>query len=250
MPSGALPPAPLRNYNPNMARMTSLYRLQQAEKALHDARERLEEIDRILAEDERVAEAESRFEEAKDAYVTARSQMGEAEQAVASQRAKIKDTEESLYGGSVTNPKELEDLQLESESLKRYLSTLEDRMLEAMVELEEAEQVYEAAKEELEQTRAEVAAEHEDLTQEREQLRSRLDGLEAEVESELASVQKDDVTIYRKIKKRVGGFPIALVKGGTCSVCGMAIPGSKAQRVRGGDEVVRCESCGRILYQG
>ncbi len=233
-----------------MARMTNLYRLQQVEEALQRGRNRLHEIDRILAEDERVARAEKQFEQARDEFVRAKSQTGEAEQAVSAQRNKIKDTEQSLYGGGVTNPKELQDLQLESESLKRYLTTLEDRLLEAMMELEVAEETYEVAKRNLEQVRTEVAANHEDLTEERAALERDMERLEIEREAALANVQEEDVATYETIKERVGGFPIAVAKDGTCGVCGMTIPGSKAQRVRGGDEIIRCESCGRILYPG
>lgn len=232
-----------------MTRMSNLYRLQQVEKELDDSRARLQEIERILAEDERVAEAEQEFEQAQDAYIKAKSRMGDAEQSVASQRKKIENTENSLYGGTVTNPKELEDLQRESESLKRYLTTLEDRLLEAMVELEQAEEVYERAKQNLEEVRSSVAAEHQDLTEERNALTKKIPRLEAEVENERNSTPDKDLATYEKLKQRIGGFPIALVEGGTCGVCGMAIPGSKAQRVRTGGEVVRCESCGRMLYQ-
>ncbi|NIM05125.1 MAG: hypothetical protein GTN65_05800, partial [Armatimonadetes bacterium] len=63
-----------------------------------------------------------------------------AKHEVEDQRLKIQKTDEALYGGSVANPKELEDLQMESEALKRYLETLEDRYLEAMLEQDEADE--------------------------------------------------------------------------------------------------------------
>ena len=42
----------------------------------------------------------------------------------------------------------------------------------------------------------------------------------------------------------------ALVDEGTCSACGLALPGSEQQKVRSGDELVLCRQCGRILYAG
>ncbi|MDX1601123.1 MAG: C4-type zinc ribbon domain-containing protein, partial [Anaerolineales bacterium] len=87
-------------------------------------------------------------------------------------------------------------------------------------------------------------------TEERAELTDRVQRLEGSLEAERSSVPEEDLAVYEKMKKRVGGYPIALAKGGSCSVCGMAIPGSKAQRVRTGSEVVRCEGCGRMLYQG
>jgi predicted nucleic acid-binding Zn-ribbon protein len=233
-----------------MARVTNLYRLQQVDEALIDHRQRLAEIDRILAENERVQQAEQQLTEAQSAFITAKSQTGEAEQAVASQRDKLKHTEDSLYGGSVTNPKELEELQMESEALKRYLATLEDRLLEAMVELEEVEETYQVAKEDLERIQAEVAANHEDLNQERQQILREIERLETEREAAASNVNEADRELYQKTREKTGRKPIAVMQDGSCGVCGMAIPGSNQQSVRGGEETVRCPQCGRLLYAG
>ena len=245
-----LPQLSVRLYNPHMARLTNLFRLQEVDEALIDKRERLAEIDRILAENERIQQAEARLEEAQAAYITAKSETGEAEQAVANQRDKLKKTEDSLYGGGVTNPKELEDLQMESESLKRYLATLEDRLLEAMVQFDEVEGSYESAKEDLARIKAEVAANHQDLNQEREQILKEIDRLEMEREAAASNVPEADQALYEKVRGKTGRKPIAVMKDGSCGVCGMAIPGSNQQAVRGGHETVRCPQCGRLLYAG
>ena len=70
----------------------------------------------------------------------ARVVIREAEYAAQAQREKIEQTENSLYGGAVSNPKELQDLQMEAESLKRHLQTLEDRLLEVLLEQEELQE--------------------------------------------------------------------------------------------------------------
>ena len=233
-----------------MARLTNLYRLQQVDEALIDNRQRLAEIDRILAENERVKQAETELEKAQAAFIKAKTKTGEAEQAVASQRQKLASTEKSLYGGGVSNPKELEDLQMESESLKRYLQTLEDRLLEAMVKLEDVEETYEAAKENLEAIKAEVAANHEDLKQEREQVLREIERLQMEREAAESGVTEEDQRLYQKTREKTGRKPIAVLQDGSCGVCGMAIPGSNQQAVRGGEETIRCPQCGRLLYAG
>ena len=62
--------------------------------------------------------------------------MKQSEAEVEKQRIKIEQTEASLYGGHVHNPKELQDLQKDVASLKRHLETLEERQLEAMLVVE------------------------------------------------------------------------------------------------------------------
>lgn len=245
-----LPDLSHRLYNPSMARLSNLHRLSQTDEKLRQRRERLEEIDRILAQNQRVKAAEQELQEAKNQYVAIKSQTGEAEQTVSSQRAKIEKTDKSLYSGSVTNPKELEELQMEAESLRRYMDTLEDRLLEAMVELEETEATFEAAKNNLERTRSEVAAEQEELSRERAQLTSEVERLETEREAAVANVADPEMNAYQDVLSKVGRLAVAVLESGNCGVCGMAIPASKQQAVRGGDEVIRCGQCGRILYGG
>ncbi|MGA9533829.1 MAG: hypothetical protein WBR18_14010, partial [Anaerolineales bacterium] len=150
-----------------MARATNLYRLQEVDEALRERRLRLEEIKRILSENEEVASAGSKVEAAQAAFIKAKSLTGEAEQAAAAQRAKIEKTDHALYSGTVTDPKQLEELQMEAASLKKYMATLEDRLLEAMVDLESAEEAYQSAKQELASTQAVVAEQQGELNEER-----------------------------------------------------------------------------------
>ena len=52
-------------------------------------------------------------------------------------QAKVSSTENKLYGGTIRNPKELEDLQLELNSLKERQSSEEDLYLSAMEQAED-----------------------------------------------------------------------------------------------------------------
>ena len=53
-----------------------------------------------------------------------------SESEVEKQQIKIQQTEASLYGGKVHNPKELQDLQKDIVSLKRHLETFSQRQLQ------------------------------------------------------------------------------------------------------------------------
>ena len=54
-------------------------------------------------------------------------------------RIKLETGNAKLYGGRITNPKELQDIQLDVAASKKRLATLEDKQLAAMIALEEAE---------------------------------------------------------------------------------------------------------------
>src|SRR5512146_2214181 len=114
-------------------RSFKLYRLQQIDSQLDQAHARLKQIEAILSNNEAVRQAQERTEAAAAQLEQERKALRKAEEIVQAQRLKIEQTESTLYGGKVRSPKELQDMQNETVSLKRYLSVLEDRQLEAML---------------------------------------------------------------------------------------------------------------------
>ncbi len=139
---------------------------------------RLKEIDAILKDQLELNQAEARARDAEQKLNEARKALRRAEQEVQTQQIKIEQTEASLYGGKIHNPKELQDLQREATSLRRYKSTLEDRLLECMLSVEESEESLKAAMKELEAARARVEAQNSALFAEQTKLQNRLAGLQ------------------------------------------------------------------------
>jgi predicted nucleic acid-binding Zn-ribbon protein len=233
-----------------MSRASALHRLQTVDAELDQISSRLAQIQAILSDSEQVSRRREALLEAETKLKAARSAADTAERTVASQRAKIDRAEQTLYSGSVRNPKELQDLQKETEALKRYLITLEDRLLEAMVGLEEAELVRDAAAEELARVEAARAEEHSALEEERGKLLASQERLQAEREAALASVAQQDLALYTQLRQSTGGVAVALLEDGSCSACGMATAASVQQLIRSGSNLVRCDQCGRIIYAG
>jgi predicted nucleic acid-binding Zn-ribbon protein len=233
-----------------MSRASSLYRLQQIDESLDRAHERIEEITRILADDEEIRQKKKICAAKEATFEIARKAHKKADDAVAAQRTKIEQTERTLYGGSVRNPKELQDRQQEAESLKRYLVTLEDRLLDAMIELDEAEKAFSAARDDLAQTEASKATMHQDLIEEREQLSMEISRCEAEREAAVTDVSEEDLQLYESLRDRFAGMVIALARDSSCSACGMELARSVHQEIRTEDTLIRCHQCGRILYAG
>ena len=132
-------------YNQSMSQKRLLSQLQDMDTQLDQARSRLKEIDAALNDNSTVKRATRQAEKAEERFIKARLALKKAEQAVQVQQQKIDKNQKALYGGSVRNPKELEDLQMESGALRRYLSTLEDRQLEEMILFEEAQAAKEQA---------------------------------------------------------------------------------------------------------
>jgi len=234
-----------------MSRPHSLYRLQEIDIALDRNFARLEEIKSILEDSEEIRKAKLGVANATATLKSNQSVLGSAEHKVEMQRSKIVETEKMLYGGTVTNPKELQDLQMEAESLKRYLSTLEDRLLDEMVVIEQAELDLETAQNILENITAAKAVEHKELKEEQAQLERENERLESSREAALVSVSDDDLRLYEKLRQKQGGYAVALLESdGSCSMCGLSISASQQQVIRSGTSIEQCSQCKRILFAG
>ena len=122
-----------------------LFRLQQVDRQMDQNDARMNAIRSTLENDAEVQQAIRQVDEAREKHRAAEGRLRAAEQVRGAQQIKIEQAESSLYGGTVHNPKELQDLQNDVAALKRHLATLEERQLEAMLELDDAEQALKEA---------------------------------------------------------------------------------------------------------
>jgi predicted nucleic acid-binding Zn-ribbon protein len=116
-----------------MSAAMGLYRLQQVDSQIDGIQARQQTIRETLQNDLKLQAATQAFSAAESSHKEASRTLKQTETEVEKQRIKIEQTESSLYGGRVQNPKELQDLQKDVVSLKKHLDTLEERELEAMI---------------------------------------------------------------------------------------------------------------------
>lgn len=233
-----------------MSRSSSLHRLQEVDLALDRTHAALQEIQKTLEEQSDLQRARDALTAAEVLLQGCRTANSSAEDAASSQHSKIEDTDKKLYGGSIRNPKELEDLQQESESLKRHLATLDDRLLESMVALEEAELAHATASQAVADAEQDRAQLEQELSEKRTQHLAEVERLQTEREGAVASVAEKDLSLYEKLRRSKAGLAVSLLDGECCRACGMAIPPAKRQTVHSMTELLLCTQCGRILHAG
>lgn len=231
-----------------MASVADLYALQELDLALAANRTELADIESRLGETEELREARRLVDERKQELRQAEKRAKEAEFEADEQRRKIEPVEQKLYRGTITNPKELEDLQHDLESLQRRRSELDERALQTLDEVEGAQR----ALAEAEQTQRDVAgefdAEQEALAARRSELERQNEELESRRAEQFVRVDGELLSLYEKIGPRRGGRAVAKVEGGACGGCRISLPVNVLQRARSGAGIVQCSSCERILY--
>lgn len=156
--------------------------------------------------------------------------------------------QEKLYGGSVTNPRELQDLQAEIDSLDRRITDVEDRELEVMEELEPIEvELASLADAEAEAGSALDIAEAELIAAEAE-IEAEIASVEAERSGLVELVDPDLLTEYTSIRAGRGGIAVGRLVDERCGSCQLTIPKMAVAAIkRHPDRVHHCEECGSIL---
>jgi len=231
-----------------MSEALNLYRLQNIDTQIHQITARLGEIDKKLSDDSRVNRAQNFLEKAQSQARQKRIELKQIEDKVEAQRIKRKTTQAALFGGKIKNPKELQDLQMESEALKRYISQLEDEQLDAMIANEEAENAEKHAVQALKQINGTVAEENASMLGEKKKLETDLERLTRERDAVLQSVSTKALNLYQKLLKSKHGVAVAAVTEGGCSICGQSLTPSDLQSIRASNRFVFCPTCGRILF--
>ena len=246
----AICPCFWRAYNLYVSRVSGLYRLQEIDLELDKLNVRLDEIEAILQDSSEIQRLQGELARSEAEFRSRSNAAQSAEHAVASQRSKIASNESKLYGGQVQNPKELQDLQAEQESLKRHLETLEDRLLEEMLAQDEAEQIHSGLEHKLEQAQAARSATQTELADEQAQVRQKQQDLMSAREAAANTIAQDDLDTYQRLRERLNGVAIATLKDDSCSECGLTLSAATQQAARSGNELVKCSQCRRLLYGG
>lgn len=231
-----------------MSAALGLYRLQQVDSQIDQIQARLKTIQQTLENDVALRAANEHFATAETKHRDAERALKLSESEVEKQRIKIEQTEASLYGGRVQNPKELQDLQKDVASLKRHLETLEERELEAMIVMESTEKDLLTAKIELEHVLANLKEQNRDLADEAETLRKDLERLNSERQAVVTDIANQALGTYEQLRKQKRGLAITTIADNSCEACGTTLTPSQRQNARSTSQLFHCPTCGRILF--
>ena len=223
-----------------------LYQLQEVDTALEANLQGQKRVSGQIGESQVVLKAGAKLAEEQKNLETLAARQKSTDWEIDDLTAKIKETEKKLYGGKIFNSKELGSLQQETDDLKKRRSALEDKSLELMDQLEDTRKAIENSKEELAKLQAEWQAQQKQFVVELMQLKAAQAVHETNRQQIGALIDADTLFTYQELRKRKG-LAVAKVEQGICQGCRITLPNTDLQRAKGGG-VVRCSSCGRIIF--
>jgi len=224
----------------------ALLRFQDIDQELQRLNQRLAEIGAILQDTSALTQVQQSAEQAARAAQAARKAQKDVEFELQKTQGELKQTEQRLYSGSVTNPRQLEDLQAKSQSLRKWVAKLEDDLLEAMVAREEADEADTKIGTQLNHLAKKRTTLEQNLAAERGVLQSRGQTLLQEAENVKSHIPQAIIDSYHYLTSRTGGIPVARLNGEICSMCGVEVLKPTHRKVRSGEEAY-CDGCRRLL---
>lgn len=225
-----------------------LYRLQQADSRLQRLEAELAGLDDGTAARAEAEQARGDERTARDDLHARQSRLRDMELELQSLVEKSHKVEQELYGGRVSNPKELTALQEDLASLKRHRGRLEDEMLALMEEIETLMKAVHDLEERREHSDAALASRLQELRQKNDTLLIELETLRAQREQQGREVDEDLLRKYERLRERKAGIAVSAVIEGVCDACHFEIPSGRVDKVKEGPDLYTCDQCGRILY--
>lgn len=161
---------------------------------------------------------------------------------------KIKQEETKLYGGSVINSRELEQIQQKAAEYNNSKAKIEESMLQLMEEEEKLVKYSERVVEKDRNNEDKLTILEGRIKERIFEYKLELAELDSELDELTPLVSEDWLKKLEKIANSHNGVGIAQIKSGCCGACHVSLSEFLLQKAkRGEDQILLCENCGRII---
>jgi len=225
-----------------------LARLSQIDLALDSGRTRLTEIAAALKEPAELAAARNALAAAEAELARWRAVQRDRELDQQKIADKLAGAEKRLYSGEIRSSREVQDAERDVQQLRHQRSHAEDALLEALVAVDGLAEDCAAQAARVAELAAGWEGKQARLRAEQARLKERLLSEQARQVAVRRAVPPDLLALYDNLRPRRGGRAVAELEGDTCSACRVAVPPTKLEAARYGEELVYCGNCGRLLW--
>ena len=233
-----------------MTNAKQLYALQELDLALDQIESKKTGAEAELDSGIAVAQLESSLqaetEQLREVQGTLRIQRLEAE----NHRERSAQLDSQLYGGALTNPRDLKSLEQEASHARDLVEEWDAQLLELSVNEEESQARCQALEKQLADIRAAWELRSAELKENLGRLNADRESIGGKRNNLAATLESSSLQRYEGLRRAKGGVAVAKVERGLCQGCRMALPTQQQQRVRNGRQTVLCSTCGRILFLG
>jgi hypothetical protein len=224
----------------------SLLSLQDTDQALALRRRDYREVEHELNSEGGLPELRDNCEKIRLRELEAKVETARLESDLATLKDQVTELETRLYGGSITNVRELTAIETEHSAVRRSLAQVEESIAPAEVAAEHARQQFEDLTKELAEKEKYWTARFIELRQEKVKMGNEFNKMLEMRNAEASEIPDEDLARYTRLFRSNRGVAVVKVERGVCQGCAVRLPVGELTRLRNSDGPIPC-SCGRAL---
>ena len=229
------------------ADLERLIALQKLVSAAHDAERQLaDEPEREKALEGRLDTARRRLAADKERLAENQNARRAVEKDVAVHQGRLSKFREQAM--AVKTNQEYHAIQKEIGFAQGEIKTIEDKILELMVEADDLAAAVKRAEAELASEQKTVETERRAMATELTAMKSSLERIAAERAEVVRGLGANALAIFELVLRRRNGVAVAPARDGICTVCHVRLRPQVFNTILRNDQIIQCDSCQRILY--
>ncbi|MCH7970247.1 MAG: hypothetical protein IH960_04290 [Chloroflexi bacterium] len=224
----------------------SLLSLQDTDQALALRRRDYRQVEQELKSEGGLPELRESCEKVRVMELESKVETARLESELAMLKGKVAELETRLYGGAITNVRELTAIETEHSAARRNLAQVEESIAPAEIAAEHARQQFEGLTQELTEKEGLWKARNIELRQEKVRVGTEYNKMLELRNAEASEIPEDDLARYTRLFRSNRGVAVVRVERGVCQGCAVRLPVGELTRLRNADGPIPC-SCGRAL---
>ena len=224
----------------------SLLSLQDTDQALALRRRDYRAVEKELKSEGGLPELRDNCEKTRLRGLEAKVETARLESDLAILKEQVSELETRLYGGSITNVRELTAIETEHSAVRRSLAQVEESIAPAEVAAEHARQQFEELTKELAEKEKHWTTRLIELRQEKVKMGNEFNKMLELRNAEASEIPDEDLARYTRLFRSNRGVAVVKVERGVCQGCAVRLPVGELTRLRNSDGPIPC-SCGRAL---
>jgi uncharacterized protein len=230
--------------------LDTLLELSDADSSLLRLRRRLDDLPEQQQLDDAVRQRAALEQALADRRLDrdrAQAHLDKEDREVAQLKERLAAEQQRMYGGEISNARELASMRAEIDAVERRIGEHEDAELEAMEELEQIEGDIAGLAQQIQDAGAAIEERTAARDQAAQSLLAEIAELEVAIEQQREPLASDLLDRYDRARDRFGGRAVGRLAGDQCTACGISLSYADVNELVEGPPLATCPNCGRMM---
>lgn len=230
-----------------MTEVWRLFQLQKTDSLLMQYSKEIKELQSGSALEKELQNERDLFAQKETALRSAQKNLKEKNHEEATLQSKRKELNSKIYGGTISNPKEIVSYEQELKNTSDKIAVLEVEILQIMEDAERMEQEYNELKDSLELKERDTSQAQGAVDRKIARIQEKVDAAKEQRTQIASGIDPRMLHQYNELRIKKHGVAVAEVKNKCCSGCHMKLTDHKIQEVKD-PGISTCGTCRRILF--